>query len=213
MRRVEFSAPTLVSSAAVLRDLFGPERPSLDEGATVLFEGPVSVAGGVCFRGENVLAADTSVDVGSVLANAKIGRQTRIRPYSLINDTTVGTEGILGPFCFLRDGCIIGNCCIVGAHVEVARSRLGDGVKISHQAFIGDAEIADEVIIGAGVVFCNYDKGARQVSVIGRESMIGSGTMLVAPLSIGCHVTVGAGSVVTRSLADGACFIQRRTKP
>jgi bifunctional UDP-N-acetylglucosamine pyrophosphorylase/glucosamine-1-phosphate N-acetyltransferase len=87
---------------------------------------------------------------------------------------------------------------------------MGNDVKVSHQAFIGDAELGDGVIIGAGVVFCNYDDGARHKSIVASRAMVGSGTMLVAPVSVGRNAVIGAGSVITRNVVDGQRVIQRR---
>jgi bifunctional UDP-N-acetylglucosamine pyrophosphorylase/glucosamine-1-phosphate N-acetyltransferase len=207
---VRFSSPTEFTSGEDLRRVFGSTGPEIDAGGSVLFRGSVTVMSGVRFRGRCVVGNDVLIDVGSVLEDAEIGDACRIRPYSLISSSRLGGRSIAGPFCFLRDQTTVGDDCIVGTHVEIARSQLGDGVKVSHQAFIGDADICDGVIIGAGVVFCNYEKGNRLHSTVGERTVIGSGTMVIAPAQIGRDAVIGAGSVVTRPVPDEARVIQRR---
>lgn len=205
-----FPSPTEFTSGEELRRVFGAGCPEIDDGGSVLFRGGVTLMSGVRFRGRCVVGDDAVIDVGAVLEDADIGEGCRIRPYSLISSSSLGRRNIAGPFCFLRDRTTVGDDCIVGTHVEIARSRLGDGVKVSHQAFIGDADVGDGVIVGAGVVFCNYEKGGRLHSTVGERTVIGSGTMVVAPARIGRDAVIGAGSVVTRPVPDGARVIQRR---
>jgi len=184
----------------------------------VLFRGDVTLMSGVRFRGRCIIGDKVLIDVGTVMDDSEIGDGCKIRPYSLIFSTHLGSRNIVGPFCFLRDLTRIGNDCIVGTHVEIARSQLGDGVKVSHQAFIGDANIGDGVIVGAGVVFCNYESGQRLHesgqrlhSTVGEGVVIGSGTMVVAPARIGRDAVIGAGSVITRPVPNEARVIQRRS--
>jgi bifunctional UDP-N-acetylglucosamine pyrophosphorylase/glucosamine-1-phosphate N-acetyltransferase len=134
----------------------------------------------------------------------QLGRNNRVRPYSILSDFTAGDRNLLGPFCFLRDGCVVEDDCILGAHVETARSHFASGVKISHRAFVGDADVGKDVIIGAGVVFCNWDGQGRQAA------MIGSGSLLVPPLTVGDAAVIAAGSTVTRDVPAGGKIIQKR---
>jgi bifunctional UDP-N-acetylglucosamine pyrophosphorylase/glucosamine-1-phosphate N-acetyltransferase len=84
-------------------------------------------------------------------------------------------------------------------------------VKISHNAFVGDATLGEQTIIGAGVVFCNYDGLRRQPTWVGSMVVVGSGVQLVAPLSIGNNAFIAAGSTVTKDVLSGLKIIQRRT--
>lgn len=117
----------------------------------------------------------------------------------------------MGPFCFLRDGCVVADRCILGAHVEAARSTFASGVRISHRAFVGDAEIGEDAIIGAGVVFCNYDGKGRQPSRIGARVTLGSGVLIVSPISVGDAALIAAGSTITKDVPAGARIIQKRS--
>ena len=83
-------------------------------------------------------------------------------------------------------------------------------MKISHHAFVGDANIGERTIIGAGVVFCNFDGSSRQSSEVGVDTLVGSGTLIVSPVSIGARVVIGAGSVVSKNIEDDERFVQSR---
>jgi bifunctional UDP-N-acetylglucosamine pyrophosphorylase/glucosamine-1-phosphate N-acetyltransferase len=185
-------------------------RIALGPGATLTCEGRISIEDNVRFAGDCWLGDGTTIGSGSILTEVVIGRENCVRPYSIAEQLTAGDGNLFGPFCFLRGGCEVGDRCILGAHVEATRSRFADGVKISHRAFIGDADLGADAIIGAGVVFCNYDRGERRATQVGAGAIIGSGTMLVAPLTIGQGAVIGAGSVVTRDVAGGTTLIQKR---
>jgi bifunctional UDP-N-acetylglucosamine pyrophosphorylase/glucosamine-1-phosphate N-acetyltransferase len=205
-----FDHPTHFTDEAQLRDAFGTDRVHLDQGASVTFSGAVTLGAEVSFGGRCEMLGDVIVENGSILSNVALGSDNRVRPYSILTDIKAGDRNLFGPFCFIRDDCRIGDDCILGAHVEAARSTFGAGVRISHRAFIGDARVGDRTIVGAGVVFCNYDGAGRQRSEIGADVTLGSGTLLVPPLSVGDGALVGAGSTVTRDVPPGARIIQRR---
>ena len=78
----------------------------------------------------------------------------------------------------------IGDHCILGAHLEVTRSSIGDRVKISHQGFVGDGKIDNDVVLGSGTVFCNWDGTQKNTTIIGQRTSIGSGTMIIAPVML-----------------------------
>lgn len=193
-----------------LRLLFGDDQLYMEEGASVTFSGRISLGRGVVFAGINRLDDGTTVASGCEIQNCTFGRANTIRPYSILTGVTAGKRNIFGPFCFVRDDCVVGDDCILGAHVEATRSSFANGVKISHRAFIGDASIGERTIIGAGVVFCNFDGERRQTSELASDVLIGSGTLLIAPVSIGAKAVVGAGSVVTKPVAQSERVLQKR---
>ncbi len=191
-----FEEPTTFSRAtqAKLREKFATDSLFLGPDAWVTFHGGVQVWPGIVFQGTN-----------------RFGPDTVIRSFTDINGLNAGSNNVFGPHAFIREGCTVGDNCILGAHVETTRSRFGNGVKISHRAFIGDATLGDGVIIGAGVVFCNYDDGqGRLPTTVGARASIGSGTLILAPLSIGEGAVIAAGSVVTKDVPAGAKIIQKR---
>lgn len=210
MNIVYFKQPTEIRTPTILEELFGCSGVYFEKGAVVVFLGTASLANGVHFRGLCEIGDKVSIDTGCILNNVSIGAGTNIRSYSILNDSSFGKNNIIGPHCFVRDDTCVGDSCIVGSHVEVARSKLGEGVKISHQAFVGDATLGDRVIIGAGVVFCNFDGSGRQSSEVGIDTLVGSGTLIVSPIGIGARVVIGAGSVVSKNIEDEERFVQSR---
>ena len=205
-----FEVATWVSDEAALRARFGTDRLHLTPGATVLFTGEITLGPEVALSGDCRIAGPARIENGSVLTDVSIGTGTVVRPYSILSDLEAGERNLFGPFCFIRDNCVVGDACILGAHVEAARSRFGDGVKISHRAFVGDATVDAHTIIGAGVVFCNWDGEGRRVTAVGAGVTVGSGSLLVAPVLIGDGATIGAGSMVTRDVPEGSRLIQKR---
>jgi bifunctional UDP-N-acetylglucosamine pyrophosphorylase/glucosamine-1-phosphate N-acetyltransferase len=131
---------------------------------------------------------------------AAIGRDSVIYPFSVITgQVTVGIGCKVGPFAHLRDGTTLEDGAEVGAFVEVNRSTLGSGSKARHLAYLGDAQVGRSVNVGAGVITANFDGQAKHTSTIGDEAFLGSGSILVAPVTVGPSAIVGAGAVVTRN--------------
>lgn len=210
MANFNFEQPTLVDNHAQLQALFGSDRLSLENSASVIFEGAITLGSEIVFSGNCQLGSGTSVGNGCILTNVALGPDNNVRPYSILSNVKAGSRNLFGPFCFIRDECTVGNDCILGAHVEITRSVFASGVKISHRAFVGDAQVGERTIIGAGVVFCNFDGKGRKSIQVGSEVTLGSGALLVAPLSIGDDVIVAAGSTVTKDVPTGSKVIQRR---
>lgn len=210
MFTARFEVATKVSEQSTLCALFGTDRVYLAPGSTVTFTGEIALGPEVSLSGDCRMVGPARIECGSVLTDVSVGSGTTVRPYSILSGLEAGQQNLFGPFCFIRDSCRVGDGCILGAHVETARSCFGDGVKISHRAFVGDAMVGADTIIGAGVVFCNWDGSGRQATTVGTGVVIGSGSLLVAPVIIGDRATVGAGSTVTKDVPAGARLIQKR---
>jgi bifunctional UDP-N-acetylglucosamine pyrophosphorylase/glucosamine-1-phosphate N-acetyltransferase len=194
MYTAQFAAPTTFRDQAELRTAFQAEALFLAPGASVTFAGKATLFPNLVFHGAS-----------------RFGSETTIRSFTDLDGVAAGARNVFGPHAFVREGCTVGDDCILGAHVETTRSRFGNGVKVSHRAFIGDAELGDGVIVGAGVVFCNYDDGkGRLATRVGAGAAIGSGTLILAPLHIGEGAVIAAGSVITKDVAAGAKVIQKR---
>ncbi|MBU1325359.1 MAG: hypothetical protein KJ676_08950 [Alphaproteobacteria bacterium] len=206
-----FASATTFRSEAELREAFGSDRIFSRTGAEVTLSGRVVLGVDVSFAGVCKIEGPADVGAGCQLTTVALGAGATVRAYSILSEVTVGERAVIGPFAFLRDGVTAGDGCILGAHVEAARSRFGSGVKVSHRAFIGDAEVDDDVILGAGTTFCNFDGEGRRFTRVGRGVSIGSGSLLVAPLTIGDGAVIGAGSTLTRDVPAGARIIQKRT--
>ncbi len=157
-----------------------------------------------------------------VAADAQIGVDTIIRPFTVIEENVrIGSRCVIGPFARLRPGTRIGNNVEVGNFAEVSRSQLGDGSRMKHFGFLGDALVGQRVNIGAGVVTANYDGKNKNLTVIKDDVFVGSDSILVAPVTIGKKAMTGAGSVVTagKNVPDGkiavgipARILARRSK-
>jgi len=97
----------------------------------------------------------------------------------------------------------------IGNFVEVKKSTVADGCKVNHLSYIGDAEIGRDVNVGAGTITCNYDGANKHKTTIGDRAFIGSGTMLVAPVTVGADATIGAGSTITKDAPAGELTLER----
>lgn len=205
-----FEQITTFESCDQLNERFGTSTLTLASKSRATFQGLIGLSNYIEFVGDCFFGAGSCIGSGTYLKNVKLGENTNIRQNSVIVDCQAADNNIFGPFCFVRDYCSVGSNCIVGSHVEMARSSIKDNVKISHQSFVGDAQIHSDVIIGAGVVFCNYDDGCRKLSVVKNDTLIGSGSLLIAPIEIESHVTIGAGSIVKGAVASGSKIVQKR---
>jgi bifunctional UDP-N-acetylglucosamine pyrophosphorylase/glucosamine-1-phosphate N-acetyltransferase len=159
---------------------------------------------GDCYLGDGV-----KVGAGSILKNARIGAETVIQPYSILDDVIVGADTTIGPFARLRPGTELADGAHIGNFVEVKNSRIGRGSKANHLAYVGDAIVGAGSNIGAGTITCNYDGAYKHQTIIGENAFIGSNSSLVAPIQIGDGATVGAGSVVTKNVAENALAVAR----
>src|SRR5690606_22216987 len=113
------------------------------------------------------------------------------------------------PFARIRPGTELARRVKVGNFVEVKNGQAGEGAKINHLTYIGDATIGRDVNVGAGTITCNYDGAAKHRTVIGDRAFIGSGAMLVAPVEIGPDATIGAGSTITKDAPPGELTLAR----
>ncbi|MFN7662266.1 MAG: bifunctional UDP-N-acetylglucosamine diphosphorylase/glucosamine-1-phosphate N-acetyltransferase GlmU [Alphaproteobacteria bacterium] len=133
----------------------------------------------------------------------------QIRAFSYLEGVTVGPSAVVGPFARMRPGTVVGEKCKIGNFVEIKKSTLGAGTKVSHLTYIGDAELGEGVNIGAGTITCNYDGYNKHQTVIEDGVFVGSNTALVAPLTVGKDAMIGAGSVVTQDVPAGDIAISR----
>ena len=139
----------------------------------------------------------------------EIGNNVIIRAFSYLDESIIRKDSIIGPFARLRNNVEVGEGSKIGNFVEVKNSKFSDDVKVSHLAYIGDAEIGENSNIGAGTITCNYDGKNKNKTHIGKNSFVGSNSSLVAPISIGDDAHIGAGSVITRNVEDGDLVLTR----
>jgi len=140
-------------------------------------------------------------------ARAQIGKDTIIHPFTYIHgNVRIGKNCSIGPFAYLRDGTVLDNGVVLGVFIEVKNSHFGIGTRARHHSYIGDAHIGKNVNIGAGTIFANYDGREVHQSKVGDKTFVGSGSILIAPISIDSNAHISPGSVVDsnglKSLSD-----------
>jgi bifunctional UDP-N-acetylglucosamine pyrophosphorylase / glucosamine-1-phosphate N-acetyltransferase len=147
---------------------------------------------------------------------AEIGRDTVIFPFTVITGAVkVGRGCRIGPFAHLRDGTVLDDGVEVGAFVEVKGSRLESGTVARHLAYLGDAHVGPGVNVGAGTVTANYDGRTKACTEVGAGAFLGSGSILIAPVTVGPGAFVGAGAVVTKrhDVAEGQTVVGVPARP
>ena len=159
---------------------------------------------GDCAFGDNV-----EIGAGCVIKNTTIAAGTKVQPYSVFDSAIVGKNTQIGPFSRLRPGAKLADEVHIGNFVEVKNSSIGLGSKANHFTYLGDAEVGAGSNIGAGTITCNYDGANKFKTIIGDAAFIGSNSSLVAPVTIGNGATVGAGSTITRDVADNCLAVER----
>jgi len=145
-----------------------------------------------------------------------VGEGVQIPAFCHMTEARVGDRASIGPFARLRPGAELGDDVHIGNFVEVKNSRLEDGVKANHLAYIGDSTVGSGTNVGAGAITCNYDGVEKFRTVIGRDVFVGTNVSLVAPVAVGDGAIIAAGSVITGDVPADAMAIargQQVTKP
>ena len=163
----------------------------------------------VIIEGDCELGDGVEIGAGCILKNTKIAAGTKVQPYSVFDQAVVGEDAQIGPFSRLRPGAILANEVHIGNFVEVKNSQIGLGSKANHLTYLGDAEVGAGSNIGAGTITCNYDGANKFKTIIGDQVFIGSNSSLVAPITIANGATVGAGSTITRDVAEQCLAVER----
>ena len=163
----------------------------------------------VILAGKVTLGDRVKIGPGCVLSDCEIGADTVIRANSVIEGAVTGARCIVGPFARLRPGTKLADAVHVGNFVEIKNSALGTGSKANHLSYVGDTDVGAQVNVGAGTVTCNYDGANKHRTTIGDGAFIGSGTMLIAPVSVGEQATIGAGSTITKPAPAGKLTVER----
>lgn len=161
-------------------------------------------------EGNTVIGDNCIIFQNNFIKNSQIGTDTEITN-SYIEDSVINNYVHIGPFSRIRPNSIIGDNCKIGNFVEVKNSILANGVKASHLAYIGDAEVGENCNIGCGVIFVNYNGKAKNKIIIGNGCFIGSNCNLIAPLNIGDRSYICAGTTVTESV-EADDFVIGRTR-
>ncbi|WP_372994381.1 bifunctional UDP-N-acetylglucosamine diphosphorylase/glucosamine-1-phosphate N-acetyltransferase GlmU [Marinobacter sp.] len=193
----------------------------MTEGATLADPARVDVRGdlsigndlwidvNVVFEGKVSLGSNVSIGPGCVIKDASIADGTEIKANSVIESATIGANAQIGPFARIRPGTELAANTKVGNFVETKKAIVGEGSKINHLSYVGDATLGRNVNVGAGTITCNYDGVNKYRTVIGDGVFVGSNTSLVAPVTIEAEATIGAGSTITRDVAENELAVAR----
>jgi bifunctional UDP-N-acetylglucosamine pyrophosphorylase / glucosamine-1-phosphate N-acetyltransferase len=167
------------------------------------------IEAGVQLLGATKIGARCTIRAGSVLADAVLGDDVVIEAHSLVAQSRIDSDVVIGPFARLRGGTHLKSGSRIGNFVEVKNSTVGEGTKAMHLTYLGDARIGEKTNIGAGTITCNYDGFHKHPTTIGSGVFIGSDSALVAPVRVGDGAYVGAGSTITENVPAGALGIAR----
>lgn len=184
-----------------------PETITVDVDVTIGAD--TIVESGVRLLGRTTIGADCRIGAGSILASATLADEVLVHPYSVIEDSRVGAGARVGPFARLRLNNVVGAHAHIGNFVELKNTRLGDGAKANHLAYLGDATVGARSNVGAGAITCNYDGVHKHPTTIGEGVFVGSNATLVAPVTLEAGSYVAAGSVITDTVPGEALAIGR----
>lgn len=195
---------------------------TLEDPATTYIDADVVIGAdtlihpGVTLEGRTAVGTGCELHSGIRIVDSVIGDNVTVNNFCVITDSRVESRARVGPFAHLRPGTTVGTRARVGNFVELKKTTLGQGSKANHLSYVGDATVGDDVNVGAGTITCNYDGRAKHRTTIEDRAFIGSGTQLVAPVTVGRDAYVAAGSCVTDDVPAGALAIARsrqETKP
>ncbi|MCQ4317705.1 UDP-N-acetylglucosamine diphosphorylase/glucosamine-1-phosphate N-acetyltransferase [Stutzerimonas zhaodongensis] len=198
------AAHRLMAQGVTLRD---PARFDLRGEVTVGRDVLIDV--NVILEGKVVIEDGVEIGPNCVIINSTLRRGAVVKANSHLDGAELGEGADCGPFARLRPGALLGEKAHVGNFVEVKNTRMGEGAKAGHLAYLGDAEIGARTNIGAGTITCNYDGANKSRTVMGEDVFIGSNSSLVAPVSLGDGATTGAGSVITADVPAGTLALGR----
>lgn len=197
-------ATALMQRGATLAD---PSR--FDQRGELAVGRDVFIDVNVVFEGHVRLGDRVRIGPHCVLRDATIGPGTEVRSHSVLDGAETGPDCVIGPFARLRPGTQLAAGAHIGNFVEVKNSSIGAGSKANHLTYLGDATVGANVNVGAGTITCNYDGANKTRTVIEDGVFIGSGNMLVAPVTIGKDATTAAGSTITQNVSAGKLAVAR----
>ncbi|RYB94885.1 bifunctional UDP-N-acetylglucosamine diphosphorylase/glucosamine-1-phosphate N-acetyltransferase GlmU [Nocardioides oleivorans] len=174
--------------------------------ADVVLEPDVVILPGTQLLGATVVREDAVVGPDTTLKDCEVGAGARVvRTHGEL--AVIGDRATVGPFAYLRPGTQLGIAGKIGTFVETKNAQIGDGAKVPHLSYVGDAEIGEGTNIGAGTIFANYDGVAKHRTVIGRHARTGSNNTFVAPVSVGDGAGTAGGTTVRRNVPAGALAV------
>lgn len=162
------------------------------------------------FEGDVVLEDNITIEPNCCIRDTHIASGSHIKANSIIEKSQLGPHCEIGPFARLRPGTVLAEGCKVGNFVETKNAVFESYSKASHLSYLGDIEVGHKVNIGAGTITCNYDGANKHKTLIGDNAFVGSGSQLVAPITIGADATIGAGSTLRKSAPAGQLTLSEK---
>ena len=178
-------------------------------GPKVVLEPGAELSGPCELYGDSAVRRGAAVSSHVYMLDSVIACKARVHSFSHLVGARVGESCIVGPFARMRPGAVMEEGAHLGNFVEVKQARLGKGAKANHLAYVGDADVGENVNIGAGAITCNYDGKKKHRTTIAGGAFIGSNCSLVAPVSIGEGALIGAGSVITKDVPENTLALAR----
>ncbi|MDT3428765.1 bifunctional UDP-N-acetylglucosamine pyrophosphorylase/glucosamine-1-phosphate N-acetyltransferase [Paenibacillus forsythiae] len=178
-------------------------------GAEVTIGADTVIYPGTLLKGNTVIGENCTIGPSSEIENSRIMDGAKVK-HSVLNGAEVGARTSVGPFAYLRPGSVLGEDVKIGDFVEIKKATIGDGSKVSHLSYVGDASVGKNVNVGCGAITVNYDGFNKSVTEIGDEAFIGSNVNLIAPVTVGKGAFVVAGSTITKSVSEGDLAIARQ---
>lgn len=186
--------------------ILDPKSTYIDKGVTIGRD--TIIYPGSMLRGNTHIGEDCIIGPQAHLVDVRVEEGVVIQ-HSVVLKSEILSGSRIGPFAYIRPGCVVGPGAKVGDFVELKNTRMGEGSKASHLAYLGDAEIGAGVNIGCGAITVNYDGVEKHRTVIEDEAFIGCNVNLVAPVRVGKGAYVAAGSTITRDVPEEALAIAR----
>lgn len=152
----------------------------------------------VILLGDNCIGSKVSIGANCIVKNSTIGDGVQILPNCIIENANIGPLCRIGPYARIRPDTTLAAAVNIGNFCEIKQTSVDEGSKINHLSYIGNAKVGKNVNIGAGAITCNYDGANKLTTTIEDDSFVGSGSQLIAPITIGRGATIGAGSTVTK---------------
>lgn len=165
---------------------------------------------GVYLKGHTQIGSFCAIEQNCFIFDCQIDPSVHVKAHCYLEKSHIQSKSIIGPFAHLRPGSVIGKECKIGNFSEIKNTQLGEKTKASHQCYLGDSTIGNNVNIGSGTVICNYAPNKKKHKTkIEDQSFIGSGSMLISPLTIGKNSIIAAGSVITKDVPSKTLAIER----
>ena len=186
-----------------------PDPETVYIGADVVLMPDVTVMPNVQIWGKSIIGEGSYIGSGSIITRSIIGSNVTITAYAVIENSILKDNSKAGPFCYIRDNTVLEKGAFAGKFVELKNSHIGEGSKVPHLSYMGDATLGHDVNIGAGSITCNYDGEKKHKTVIGNNCFIGSNTMFVAPAEVEDGAATAAGSVITQKVPENSLGVGR----